>query len=323
MRGRSNLSMNVSISPHIRSSRATKEVMWSVFLALIPAGAAGVFIFGVNALLVIIASIAAALIAEIAVQAASRKTISILDGSVFITGLLLAYNLPPGVPLWIPVIGSLFGVVVGKQLFGGLGHNIFNPALVGRAFLMASWPVYMTVWKAPRMSIDAVSRATPLGVLRHGDVDLASIVSLRDLLLGNRPGCIGEICIIALLAGAIFLLAKGHITAHTPFVYIATVAVLSWAFSGRGGLFKGEWLYLILNGGLILGAFFMATDYVTTPLSAKGKIVFGLGCGVITFLIRKFGGYPEGVSYSILMMNAATPIIDRYTRPKWFGYKGR
>ena len=316
-------SLSVSISPHIRSERTTKTVMYSIALALVPAGTAGIFIFGKNALLVIITSIASAFLTEVMFGVLGRKKISISDGSALITGLLLAYNLPPGVPLWIPVIGAFFGVAVGKQLFGGLSHNIFNPALVGRTFLMMSWPVYMTTWRQPRWGVDAVSKATPLGMFKHDNIDLSAIVPLKDLFIGNRAGCVGEVCVIAILIGAIFLLVKGHITWHTPAAYIATVAVLGWAFFGKGGLFKGEWVYFILSGGLILGAFFMATDYVTTPLSAKGKVIFGLGCGVITFLIRKFGGYPEGVSYSILMMNAATPIIDRYTKPKWFGYKGK
>jgi electron transport complex protein RnfD len=294
--------------------------MWSVVLALVPAGAAGVFIFGLHALYVIIASVLAAVATEAVMQALRRKAITVSDGSVLITGLLLAYNLPPQVPLWLPVVGAFFAVAFGKQIFGGLGQNIFNPALVGRAFLMVSWPIYMTTWRNPRWAADAVSSASPLGLMK--DQDLASLArfSYMDFILGNRSGCIGEVCVLALLAGAAFLVWRGYITLRTPCAYILTVGVLSWAFNGSAGLFKGDPLFFILNGGLILGAFFMATDYVTTPLTHKGKLIFGLGCGLLTFVIRRFGGYPEGVSYSILMMNAATPIIDRYTGAKPFGF---
>ncbi len=311
----------VTISPHMKSERTTKRIMWSVVAAIVPSGIAGVWIFGWNALFVILSSVVAAVVAEAAVLAFRRRTITIVDGSAVITGLLLAYNLPPGVPLWMPVVGSFFAIAIGKQAFGGLGYNIFNPALIGRAFLMVSWPVYMTTWNNPRWSADAVSSASPLGMLKHGDLDVVGRFSIGDLFIGNRPGCIGEVCIIVLLAGAIFLLMKGYITWHTPITYILTVGFLSWAFNGREGFFRGDALFFVLNGGLILGAFFMATDYVTTPLVRSGKLVFGLGCGILTFVIRKFCGYPEGVSYSILIMNAVTPLIDRYTKPRWLGWR--
>ena len=220
----------------------------------------------------------------------------------------------------MPITGTFFAVVIAKQLFGGLGHNIFNPALVGRAFLMLSWPAYMTSWQNPRWKADAVTGATPLGLLKERHMDLAAGISKWDLFIGNRAGCIGEICILALLAGALYLFWKRYITWHIPFAYILTIALTSWIFNGSGGLFTGDIMFFILSGGLVLGAFFMATDYVTSPLSAKGKIIFGVGCGALTFLIRKFSGYPEGVSYAILMMNAFVPIIDRYTHPKWFGW---
>ncbi len=313
--------LKVTISPHIKSGRTTPNIMWTVIFALLPAGAAGVFIFGLNALYVIIVSVASALAAEAAIQALRQRAITVMDGSAVITGLLLAYNVPPGVPLWLPAVGAFFAIAIGKQAFGGLGHNVFNPALIGRAFLMVSWPIYMTTWQNPRWNVDAVSSASPLGLFKQGEFGLIKSFSSWDLLAGARPGCIGEVCIIALLLGAAFLLIKRYITWHAPFVYISTVGVLSWAMNGQGGLFKGDALFFILNGGLILGAFFMATDYVTTPLSRKGKMIFGLGCGILTFLIRRFSGYPEGVSYSILIMNAATPIIDHYTKPRWFGLK--
>ncbi len=313
-------SLTVSISPHIKAGVSTKKIIWSVVIALLPAGAAGVFIFGLKALLIIIVSILSAAIFEAVCQFTRRTKITVMDGSACITGMLLAYNLPPDIPIWIPVAGSFFAIVIGKQLFGGLGHNIFNPALVGRAFLMVSWPLHMTRWRNPRWFPDAVSSASPLGLFKKGELELLNRFSHWDLLIGNRPGCIGEVCVVALLAGAIFLLMKKYITWHTPLSYIVTVGLFSWAFNGKQDLYAGDALFFILAGGLILGAFFMATDYVTTPVSAKGKIIFGIGCGILTFVIRRFSGYPEGVSYSILIMNAATPLIDRFAKPKWFGY---
>lgn len=314
----------VSAGPHLKDPASTNKIMWAVVLSLIPAGAAGLFIFGLNALYVIIAAVAAAVASEAAVLAFRKKGLgTIYDGSAVLTGLLLAYNLPPQVPIWIPVAGSVFAIVIGKQVFGGLGHNIFNPALAGRAFLMLSWPVYMTTWQNPRWAADAVTGATPLAMCKGGGgCALANGVTLWNLFIGNRAGCIGEVCVIALLAGAAFLFIKRYITWHIPVTYIVSVALLSWAFNGKG-LFTGSAIFFTLAGGLILGAFFMATDYVTTPLSARGKIVFGIGCGVLTFLIRRFSGYPEGVSYAILIMNAVTPLIDKYTFPRWFGERKR
>lgn len=291
--------------------------MWSVVLALLPTGIAGVFIFGVSALKVIIVSLLSALLTEVTIQKIRRKKITIIDGSCFITGLLIAYNLPPKVTWWIPAIGSFFAIAIAKQAFGGLGHNIFNPALAGRVFLLASWPKYMTKWSSPRWRVDSLTTATPLGILKEKINQ--PLPSYLQLFLGDHGGCIGEVCILAIILGALFLLLKGYIRWYTPFSFILTTGFLSWAFSGNR-LFQGDWLFHILTGGLFLGAFFMATDYVTTPLTKKGKIIFGIGCGILTFLIRKFGSYPEGVSYSILIMNAFTPLIDRYTKTKKFGY---
>ena len=293
-------SLTVSIGPHIKEAVSTKKIMWAVTLALVPAGAAGVFIFGLNSLFVIIASVAAAVVTEALALAMRKKDLSaVWDGSAVLTGLLLAYNLPPQSPLWMPVAGSFFAIVVGKQAFGGLGHNIFNPALVGRAFLMISWPVYMTTWRNPRWAVDVVTGATPLALCKNGgECALLTKAACWNLFIGNRGGCIGEVCVVALLAGAAFLFIKKYISWHIPFSYIATVGLFSWAFNGGKGLFTGNALFFMLAGGLALGAFFMATDYVTSPLSARGKIVFGVGCGLLTFLIRKFAGYPEGGSRS-------------------------
>jgi electron transport complex protein RnfD len=308
--------LEVSAAPHLhKKGESVSKIMWMVVLSLIPAGAAGVFIFGISALWVVILGVVSAVITEALLQLFTKNKITILDGSAVITGLLLAYNLPPDVPFWLPIIGSVFAIAIGKQVFGGLGQNIFNPALAGRVFLMASWPKYMTTFSAP-FRYDAVTSATPLAILKEGKV--LEHLSYWDLFLGKRGGCIGEVCILALLAGAIFLLLKGYISWHIPGSYILTVGVFTYIF-GPKGLFSGDWLFHILSGGLILGAFFMATDYVTSPLTRKGHIVFGIGCGLLTGVIRLWGGYPEGVSYAILMMNAATPLIDRYTKTRIYG----
>jgi electron transport complex protein RnfD len=317
----------VSVSPHLHTKESVDKIMWMVALSLVPTGIAGVYLFGMPALGVIILSIVSAFAAEAILQILTKRKITILDGSAFLTGLLLAYNLPPKVPFWLPVIGAVFAIAIGKQVFGGLGQNIFNPALVGRVFLMASWPKYMTTFTPPLRAgagftnpfqFDAITAATPLALIKEGKA-LESL-SYLDLFLGKRGGCIGEVCILALLLGAFFLFFRGYISWHIPVTYIFTVGLFTYIF-GPQGLFTGDWIFHILSGGLILGAFFMATDYVTSPLTRKGQIIFGLGCGLITAVIRLWGGYPEGASYAILMMNAATPIIDRYTKNRIYGRK--
>jgi electron transport complex protein RnfD len=307
----------VSVPPHLHKKESVSKIMWMVVISLIPAGLAGIFIFGLSALWTIILGIVSALLTEGILQLLTRRKVTILDGSALLTGLLLAYNLPPEVPFWLPVIGSFFSIAIGKQVFGGLGQNIFNPALVGRVFLMASWPKYMTTFTRP-LSYDALTCATPLALLKEGKA--LQNLSYWDLFLGKRGGCIGEVCILALLLGALFLLLRGYISWHIPFTYIFTVGIFTYVF-GQKGLFSSDWLFHILSGGLILGACFMATDYVTSPLTYKGQIIFGACCGLITAIIRLWGGYPEGVSYAILMMNAATPIIDRYTKSRVYGIK--
>jgi len=306
----------VTISPHFKIEDNIPRIMWTLFFCLLPAGIASIFIFGRAVIVIISLSIATAVLTEAAVQLVRRQKLSIFDGSAALTGLLLAYILPPSVPFWIPIIGSFFAVLITKQLFGGLGRNIFNPALAGRAFLVASWPKYMTQFSKP-FNYDAITCATPLAIAKEGGS--LSPLNYFDLFMGNRGGCIGEVCIVFLILGAVYLLYKGYISWHIPFTYIFTVGILSWIFQGNRGLFTGDWLFFILSGGLILGAFFMATDYVSSPLTNKGKLLFGLGCGVLTFIIRCWGGYPEGVCYSILMMNAAVPLIDRYIRPRIYG----
>lgn len=303
----------VSPAPHIKSGLTNRKIMYLVALSLLPAGLAGIYIFGLSSLKVILISILACVASEaLFLKIRNRDPRIALDGSAILTGLLLAYNLPPEIPFWIPVIGGVVSIVIGKQIFGGLGHNIFNPALVGRVFLQISWPVYMTTWKNPRWAVDAVSTATPLA--KEGTASF----SYMDLFLGNHGGSIGEVCILALLIGAAILFFTKIISFHIPASFIGTVMVLGWIFGGEG-FFKGDFIFHLFAGGLVIGAFFMATDYVTRPLTKKGKIIFGIGCGVLTILIRLKGGYPEGVSYAILFMNAVAPIIDRYTRTRKFG----
>jgi len=303
----------VSVSPHIYSAESSARIMWAVILSLLPAGVAGIVIFGLTSLRVILVSVATAVATEAIIQKLRKIEITVFDGSAALSGLLLSLCLPPTVPLWLVACGSVFAIAIGKQAFGGLGQNIFNPALVGRAFLLAAWPTQMTTWVKPGQAFDAITGATPLAGAFEG-------ISYWDLLIGNRGGCIGEVCIIALLAGALFLLMSGCISWHIPFSFIATVGIFTWIF-GAEVLFGGEWLFHILSGGLVLGAFFMATDYVTSPLTNKGRLIFGFGCGLFTVIIRLWGGYPEGVCYAILLMNAATPLIDRYTKPRRFGVK--
>ena len=307
----------VSGSPHIHKQTSISRIMWTVVISLIPAGIAGVIIFGLDALWVTLVAVVAAVLTELILGIWTKKKITVLDGSAVITGILLAFNLPSGVPLWLPIVGAVFSIAIGKQVFGGLGQNIFNPALVGRVFLMASWPKYMTTFTQP-LKFDAITSATPLAILKEGKV--LDHLSYLDLFLGKHGGCIGEVCILALLIGAAFLLIKGYISWHIPVTYIFTTAAFTYIF-GASQLFHGDWLFHILSGGLILGAFFMATDYVATPLTAKGQLIFGVGCGLLTAVIRIWGGYPEGVSYAILMMNAATPFIDRYTKCRIYGLK--
>lgn len=308
----------VSGSPHLHNQESISRIMWTVVISLIPATIAGVLIFGWDALWVTLVAVTGAVLTELIFGIWAKKKITILDGSAVITGILLAFNLPSSVPLWLPIVGAVFSIAIGKQVFGGLGQNIFNPALVGRVFLMASWPKYMTTFTQPGFSapFDAVTSATPLAMLKEGKI--LENISYLDLFLGRHGGCIGEVCILALLIGAAFLLIKGYISWHIPASYILTTGVFIYIF-GANQFFHGDWLLHILSGGLILGAFFMATDYVATPLTAKGQIIFGVGCGLLTAIIRIWGGYPEGVSYAILMMNAATPFIDRYTKNRIYG----
>lgn len=329
----------VSAPPFIKTGETTHCLMFDVVIASLPILLSSLYVFGPYVILILFLSVFSAVATEAVIQMIkapefryrpflynllTHEKITIMDGSALVTGLLLAFNLPPNVPFWLPMVGGVVAISLGKQIFGGLGHNIFNPALFARVFLLAAWPAHMTSFVSPfdwdmyfnqlslsphSWMIDAVSGATPLTVAKGQ----GGIPSYVDLITGKIGGCIGETSAIAILIGAAYLLYKGTITWHIPIPYLGTVAVIS-ALLGKDPIFH------LFSGGLMLGAFFMATDVVTSPVTKWGRVVFGIGCGMITILIRLYGSYPEGVSYSILLMNACTPLIDRFTAgitPKW------
>ncbi len=301
----------LSGSPHIKSSISTSRIMLDVVIALIPACIAAVYFFGAGCLMTIALCIISAVGCEAAVQYFTKKAVTISDLSAVVTGLLLALNLPPNVPWYIPVCGSAFAIIIVKQCFGGLGHNFMNPALAARCFLLISWPVAMTTFVAPFAGVDAVASATPLGVLSEGSGTLPGIF---DLFIGKVGGSMGETSVLALLIGGAYLLIRKVISWRIPLAYLGTVAIFTLC-TGQPGMI----LFNLFAGGLMLGAFFMATDYVSSPSSPNAQLVFGVGCGVITMVIRLWGGYPEGVSFSILFMNLLTPLLDKALRPKVFG----
>ena len=335
----------VSATPHLRDKTDIPTVMYSVVAALMPAMAGAIYFFGYKAMILILLAVASSVSAEGIIQKLSGKPLTIRDGSAIVTGILLAFNLPAGVSWWIPVAGSVFAIVVGKMTFGGLGFNPMNPALLGRVFLLISWPAQMTAtWTLPRgaAGIDAETVATPLAVLKNNitilkvpdestieavNTAMSKMVDLKlsylDLFIGKVSGCIGETSAALLLLGAAYLLYKRYIDWRIPFSFVGTVALLTWIFGGYEGFFSGLWLFHILAGGVIIGAFFMATDMVTSPITPVGQLIFGAGCGFLTVIIRLYGGYPEGVSFAILLMNLTVPLIDRYTRPKIFGERGK
>lgn len=298
----------VSPNPHRLANITTRKVMAIVLIALLPAVIASGIIFGGRAIMLIGVCVTVSVAAEYLCRAVMKRDQTIDDLSAAVTGLLLALNLPVTLPIWMAVIGCVVSVVIVKQLFGGLGHNFANPAITGRIVLMVSFPTQMTNWVKPFFyqagrNPDLVTSPTPLGAAKVGE----STFQYMDLFLGNCGGCLGEVSALALLLGGLILMGTGVIHWSTPTAFIGSVALLSW----MGSM---DPLYQILSGGLFLGAFFMATDYVTTPITIKGKWIFGLGCGIFTFLIRRFGSYPEGVSFSILLMNILTPYIDRITK---------
>lgn len=347
----------LSASPHLRDTESVSRIMITVTLTLVPAALGATWVFGLRALWLILLGALAAVFTEWLVQRVFKMKVTVGDGSALLTGILVSFNIPPGVPWWIPVAGSVFAIAIAKLPFGGLGWNPLNPALVGRAFLLASWPLHMTkdwlppfwwkqggfsffTWQVNPQSIlvDGVSYATPLEVRKTAlktvwdSANLpVNIVSqaldqlhstgqhVVDLAIGTVGGCIGETSALLLLVGAAYLLYKNYIDWRTPFAFIGVVALGGWMFGGEEFL-GGDVLFDIFSGGLILGAFYMATDMVTTPITKKGHLIFGAGAGVLTIMIRLIGGYPEGVSYSILLMNLLTPLIDRWTVPRRFGH---
>lgn len=303
--------LTISSSPHIRSNETVKGIMRDVIIALMPAVIAGIYFFKFRAALVMITAIASAVLSEWLWQKITGREVTINDLSAVVTGILIAFNVPVSIPLWMVAVGSAFAIIIVKQLFGGIGENIVNPALAARAFLLASWPTSMTTW-----TIDGMTSATPLAILKGGQ---GSLPSLMNIFLGHVGGCIGETSALALLIGFAYLLYRRVISYHIPVFYIGTVFVLT-SVIGRNGFMTGNAIYEIFAGGLMLGAIFMATDYTTCPMTKKGQVIFAIGCGVLTSVIRIFSGsYPEGVSYSILIMNLVVPLIDKYVIPTKFG----
>ena len=304
----------VSSSPHISSPVKTKNIMLDVIIAMIPALLASVYFFGPRALLLVVVTVAACVASEAIARIVMKREQTIGDLSAVVTGMLLAFNYPATLPLWIAALGGVVAIIVVKQMFGGLGHNFANPAITARVILLTSFALRMTTWVAPHAwksgAVDAVSAATPLGMIASGNT--ADLPTYAQMLIGERAGCLGETCIICLIIGGVYLVAKKVISPIIPVCYIATVFVLS-AVLGQDPVMQ------ILSGGLFLGAIFMATDYVTSPITNKGKVIYAIGCGVITVLIRLFASLPEGVSYSILLMNILTPHIENMTMPRVFG----
>ena len=306
----------VTSSPHIRGKRNTQQIMLDVVFALIPALLAGTIILGIRALIVALVCIAAAVVAEWVCGMILYHRNTVKDVSSVVTGLLLALTLPATVPYWLAAVGSVFAIVVVKGFGGGLGKNVFNPALGARAFMMLFWPVHLVRYIAPG-TVDGVASATPL---HHMVMPALPEESIGQMFMGNIGGCIGEVCTLALLIGGIYLMVKGVISARIPVSYLGTVAVLTLVFSKGDNAFLWM-LYSLLGGGVVLGALFMATDYATSPVTPKGQIIYGIGCGVLTVIFRYFGLFPEGVTYAILLMNACAWAIDRYSAPRRFGTK--
>ncbi|MEF9990803.1 MAG: RnfABCDGE type electron transport complex subunit D [Romboutsia sp.] len=321
----------VSSSPHVRSNEDTSYIMKQVLIALLPAAIAGVYFFRLSALNVMLFCILGALGSEFLYQKIAKQESTIGDFSAVVTGLLLAFNVPASLPWWMCLLGSAFAIIVVKMIFGGLGNNFMNPALAARAFLLASFPVAMTAWTKTGINwvgsgnLDAVTTATPLSFLKLTGIESVSQglelmslngITLTDMMIGNIGGCIGETSAILILLGGVYLIYKGIIKYTIPVFYIATVFILTFLLGGFNINFA---LYELFAGGLMLGGFFMLTDYSTSPMTVKGQIIYAVLAGIITSVIRLYGGYPEGVSYSILLVNVMTPLIDKFVRSKVFG----
>ena len=319
--------LKVSASPHIRHEDNTRVLMSDVIIAMIPLLIWGAYIFGLRVLTVTAVSVAACVIFEALFNLILKKKIPVGDMSAVVSGMLLAFNLPAGIPLWIPVVGAFFAMIVVKGLFGGLGKNFMNPVLAARVFLFGSWPAHMTAYTEPlvrlpafgalpEMAPDAVSSATTLTVLKEGALPGDNIF---DMFIGNMKGCIGEISALLILAGGLYLLVRRVITWHISVSFIATVALLTFIFAPDGISAFDYMLAELCSGGLMLGAVFMATDYVTSPVTSKGRLIYGVGCGALTVFIRFLGGYPEGVSFAIIIMNLFVWYLDKATKPTKFG----
>ncbi|HBF6274310.1 TPA: RnfABCDGE type electron transport complex subunit D [Clostridioides difficile] len=315
----------VSSSPHVRSNEDTSYIMKQVIIALLPAAVAGVYFFRLNALGAMFFCILGTVGTEFLYQKFTKQKSTIGDFSAVVTGLLLAFNVPASLPWWMCLVGGIFAILVVKMVFGGIGCNFVNPALAARAFLLASFPVAMTAWTQPGVNwigknLDAVTTATPLSFLKNGAAGLADLssngISLADMMIGNIGGCIGETSAILLLLGGVYLMYKGIINYVIPVFYIATVFILTFLLGGFNITFA---IYQLFAGGLMLGGFFMLTDYTTSPMTKKGQIIYAVLAGLITTVIRMYGGYPEGVSYSILLVNCLAPLIDKFVRNRVFG----
>ena len=303
--------LNVSSSPHVRNKITTQNLMFDVAIAMIPASVYGVWQFGMHALLVLIATVVSCVLSEYVYEKLMKKPITVSDGSAVVTGMILALNMPPEIPVWIPFLGGIFAIIVVKQLYGGLGQNFMNPALAARCFLLISFAGFMNNFSSAKLGFDSMSGATPLAAMRAGnDVDLMS------LLVGRVPGTIGEVSVIALLIGAVYMIARKVISPRIPLIYIGTVAVFIFLFGGFDITYVAK---EVCAGGLIFGAFFMATDYVTSPLSKTGQVVYGLFLGILTGIFRLWGASPEGVSYAIILGNLFVPLSEKVTLPKAFG----
>ena len=319
-----NLKLIASSSPHIRSNENTRSIMLDVIIAMLPALVWAIYNFGFKALISVVVSIVACLFWEWLYRKLLKKPQSIGDLSAVVTGMLLAFVCPPELPWWALIIGAFFSIVVVKQLYGGIGCNFLNPALAGRAILLASYATAMTTWTLPSSKVDIVtSSATPLQIMKEGTVEkfaeLTTNYSVGDMFIGRIGGSLGEVSALALLLGGAWLLIRKVISWHTPVAFIGTVAILT-LISAPAGIDNVQYmLYNVFGGGLMLGAIFMATDYATSPVTKPGQLIFGIGCGLITCFIRRFGSYPEGVCYSILIMNCTTWLLDKYIRPTIYG----
>ena len=312
------LKLIASSNPHIRNNEDTRSLMLDVIIALMPALAMSVYVFGVTTLISAVISVAGAVFFEWLYRKLLKKPQTIGDLSAALTGLLLSMVCPPTLPYWMLLVGDFFAIFVVKQLYGGIGKNFLNPALAGRAALVACYASQMTSWAAPR-TVDAVTAATPLAMMKAGEFEaLTAQYSLSDMFIGLIGGSAGEVSAMMLLIGGLYLIFRRVISWHTPVAYIGTVAVLTFLFP-QGNDALTYMLYNVFGGGLMLGALFMATDYVTSPVTKEGQLIYGLGCGLLTVFIRYFGSYPEGVCYSILIMNCLVWIIDKYTKPTRFG----